>query len=343
MEADFQMLNRLIFTNRAMAQARHFGLIPDKQYAERQSDGQDGAWLKQLFADISRQARAAIGILSADAGNCYDCIAHAFASLVFQAFGVFNTMVSAMLVTIQNMKFFLRTGFGESTVFMTAVLGAIIHGLCQGNTASPAGWSLISSILLAAYKRMGHGAIVQCPISQSKESTAGVLYVDEVDLLVMNLHLAAPKLWQEAVDCAMDWSLVLHGPGGTAVGEKCFGYLLDYEWNPDGSWEYSVPEGIELAVCNSDGTVETIALLGAEDARVTLGIATTPSGNNWHHLHAPGKPSDKWRSVQSKPKHWLCRLRNCHLPACYWDLIIVVRVGQNSFLVRAANSLNSAV
>ena len=237
MEADFQMLNRLIFANRAMAEARRLGLIPDEQYAERQSDGQDGAWLKRLFADISRQARIFIGIISADAGNCYDRIAHAFASLVFQAFGVFITMVAAMLVTIQNMKFFLRTGFGESTVFMTAALGAIIHGLCQGNTASPAGWSLISSILLAAYKRMGHGAVVISPISQTEDSTAGVLYVDDVDLLVMNSQLATPELWQEAVDCAMDWSLLLQGPGGTAVGEKCFGYLLDYKWKDDGSWE----------------------------------------------------------------------------------------------------------
>lgn len=314
MEADFQMLNRLIFANRAMALARSHGLIPDEQYAERQSDGQDGAWLKRLFADVSRQARAAFSIISADAANCYDRIAHAFASLVFQAFGVYITMVSAMLTTIQNMKFFLRTGFGESTVYMTAVLGAIIHGLCQGNTAAPAGWSLISAILLAAYKRMGHGAVVETPISRMEDTSAGVLFVDDVDLFVMNLRVATPELWQEAVDCAMDWSCVLHGPGGTAVGEKCFGYLLDYRWLSDGSWEYYAPEGIDLKVCNADGTIESIALLGADEARVTLGIATTPSGNDWHHLNAPGKHSDKWRSVKTKAENWLSCLSNCHLP-----------------------------
>lgn len=254
------MLNCLVFANRAMALAREHGLIPDEQYAERQSDGQDdGAWLKRLFADVSRQARAAMSIISADAGHCYNRIAHAFALLVFQAFGVFITMVAAMLSTIQNMKFFLRTGFGESSVFMTAALGAIIHGLCQGNTAAPAGWSLISAVLLAAYKRMGHGAVIESPISRHEVTSAGVLYVDDVDLLVMNLKVATPELWQEAVDCAMDWSLVLHGPSGTAVGEKCFGYLLDYDWQPDGSWVYSVPDGIDLPI-------ESIALLGTEDA-----------------------------------------------------------------------------
>ena len=49
MEGDFQMLNCLVFANRAMALAREHGLIPDEQYAERQSGGQDGAWLKRLL------------------------------------------------------------------------------------------------------------------------------------------------------------------------------------------------------------------------------------------------------------------------------------------------------
>lgn len=104
----------------------------------------------------------------------------------------------------------------------------------------------------------------------------------------------------------MDWSLVLHMPGGTAVGEKCFGYLLEFEWKPDCSWECSLPEGIKLKVC--------LALLGPEEARVTLGMATTPSGNDWHHLHVPGKPSDKCQSVKTKAENWLCCLRICHLP-----------------------------
>ena len=145
-EGDMNMANRLVFGDRMMALARSLGLIPDEQFAEQQSDGQDGAFFKRLLADISRQLKIPLAIISADAANCYDRVAHAFASLVFQAFGVFITAVMAMLCTIQHMKFFLRTGFGESTGFMTALIGAIIHGLCQGNTASPAGWSVISAI-----------------------------------------------------------------------------------------------------------------------------------------------------------------------------------------------------
>jgi hypothetical protein len=50
------MHNRLVFGNRMMELAREADLIPPEQYAERQSDGQDGAWFKKLIGDISRQA-----------------------------------------------------------------------------------------------------------------------------------------------------------------------------------------------------------------------------------------------------------------------------------------------
>jgi hypothetical protein len=52
-----------------------------------------------------------------DANNCYDRIAHAIISMVFQAFDVPSIMVEEMLTTIQEMKFFLCMGFGDSTGF----------------------------------------------------------------------------------------------------------------------------------------------------------------------------------------------------------------------------------
>lgn len=83
--------------------------------------------------------------------------------------------VMVMLTSIQHMKFYLRTGLGKSVGYMTAVLGSIIQGLCQGNTAAPAGWSLISAVLLHAYKRFCHGAHFTTAILRTSNKTAGVL------------------------------------------------------------------------------------------------------------------------------------------------------------------------
>jgi hypothetical protein len=171
--------------------ARQHNLIPEEQYAERECEASDGAWSKRLLADISRQSRQPMGIVSADAESCYDRIAHVFASLVFQAVGVCITAILAMLLSIQHMKFYLRTGLGESVGYMMAVLGSIIQGLCQGNTAAPAGWSLISAVLINVFKRFGHGAFYQTPITRKMHDSAGCLYVNDNDIFTMNSALSS--------------------------------------------------------------------------------------------------------------------------------------------------------
>ena len=56
-------------------------------------------------------------IASVNASNCYNRIAHALALLIFQAFGVPLTAVETMLGAIENIKFFLHTGFGNLKSF----------------------------------------------------------------------------------------------------------------------------------------------------------------------------------------------------------------------------------
>lgn len=258
-EADSNMFNSYVFGQRAMEMARRHNLIPQEQYAERQSDGQDGAWLKRLFADISRQLRIPIGIVSADAEQCYDRIAHVFASLVYQAFGVFITAVIVMLASIQHMRFYLCTGLGESIGFMTAVLGSIIQGLCQGNSAAPAGWSLISAVLIKVYKSLGHGSFFQTLISRESYDTAGVLYVDDVDIFTMRSLLVTRELWEEVASSTECWTKLLTVPGSSGKGKKCFGYLLDYEWDESGAWQYAPVLDMELDIVLPDGTKEGIA------------------------------------------------------------------------------------
>ncbi len=60
-----------------------------------------------LIYDITQQAQVPAAIASVDTCNCYDRIAHAMASLIFQAFGVPATAIKCMLEAIENMKFFL--------------------------------------------------------------------------------------------------------------------------------------------------------------------------------------------------------------------------------------------
>ena len=90
-------------------------MIPEEVYSERNRLADDRTFTKILFYDIVRQTRRPAGIAAVDADNCYDRIAHPNASLVFQAMGVPVATIKSMLTTIQEMKFFLQTGYGDST------------------------------------------------------------------------------------------------------------------------------------------------------------------------------------------------------------------------------------
>jgi hypothetical protein len=88
------------------------------------------------------------------------------ASLIFQAFGVPITAVGSMLGAIENMKFFLCTGFGDSTSFSGGGISIKTQGLCQGNRAALAGWAVISIHIIGVHRKKGHGAKFLCPITQ---------------------------------------------------------------------------------------------------------------------------------------------------------------------------------
>jgi hypothetical protein len=143
----------------------------------------NGTLNKVLAYDIIRQTKRPAGIASVDADNCYDRIAHAIASLGFQSFGVPPAAVESMLTTIQEMKFFLCTGFRDSTDYTSSKVEMKTLGLCQGNGAAPAGWAVVSICIIKAHKKKGHGAHFLCPITKLKNHIVGVIYVDETDLI----------------------------------------------------------------------------------------------------------------------------------------------------------------
>ena len=87
--------------------------------------------MKVLFYDIVRQSRLLAVISLVDAANCYDSVAHAMAYLIFQAMGVPVEGAEAMLEAIQDMKYFLRTAYSDSTSFANSKIEVKYQGLCQ--------------------------------------------------------------------------------------------------------------------------------------------------------------------------------------------------------------------
>jgi hypothetical protein len=106
MEADFNATNKIVYGDRLMKNVRKHNQMPEKIFNKKNRMANNGTLCKTLFYDISWQARVPAAIASVDASNCYDRIAHAIASFVFQAFGVPSTAIETMLGAIENMKIF---------------------------------------------------------------------------------------------------------------------------------------------------------------------------------------------------------------------------------------------
>ncbi len=90
---------------------------------------------------------------------------HVVALLVFQEFGVPELTIGSMLGMIENMKFFLRAGFGDSNRFSGGRVSVKVQGLTQGNRTSPSEWVVISIVILRAHRKKGHGTKFMCPIT----------------------------------------------------------------------------------------------------------------------------------------------------------------------------------
>ncbi len=165
MEADFNATNKIVYGMQMMSNAQGHHLVPKEIFSKKNRMANDGTLCKTLYYDITRQARVPAAIALVDSSNCYDRIAHAMAALIFQAFGVPLTAVETMLSAIKNMKFFLRTGFGDSTLFAVGGISIKTQGLTQGNGASPAGWAVISICILGAHGKrdMEQNSTVQSP------------------------------------------------------------------------------------------------------------------------------------------------------------------------------------
>ncbi len=50
-----------------------------------------------------------------------------------------------------------------------------------------AGWAVISICIIGAHGKKGHGAKITCPITQLKHHLSAILYVNNTDLLHIDL------------------------------------------------------------------------------------------------------------------------------------------------------------
>jgi hypothetical protein len=306
-KADFTCYNQFVFGKVAMDLLNSIGYAPEELFSQKGSTSEDAKFDKTLMADLSRQARHPMTVVSANAAYCYDRINHIIMSLEYLVLTNGNIpAIVASLICLQTMKFFKRTGFGESkTFFGGASYIPYMMGLGQGNRAAPPSWIQLSAVMVNVFKKLDLGAKVKDLIKDVMIHSMGALYVDDTDMYTWKEETSDPgELWAQTQIEIENWSCLLNAMGGTLKPEKCWWHLIDYTCK-DGEWTYAdiVPQ--ELYIINPDGTKSLIKQEEATISKKTLGIHDLPARGNAGHLD----------HIKMKATTWVNRMTNGHLPS----------------------------
>ncbi len=116
-EANFNCFNHFIFDRAAMDALTKNNHLLEELFSQKGCTAEDAKFDKTLMANLSRQARHLMTVVSADAAYCYDRVNHIVMSLVWLVLTGNTPAIVATLICLQTMKFFQCTGFGDLKSF----------------------------------------------------------------------------------------------------------------------------------------------------------------------------------------------------------------------------------
>ena len=150
--------------------------LPEELFRQKGCTAKDAKFDKTLMADLSRQARHPMTVVSADAAYCYDRVNHIIMSLVWLVLTGNTPAIVATLICLQTMKFFQPTGFSNSKFFF----GGLRHKpymmeLGQGNRTAPPLWIQLSAVLVNVYKQLGPGTNLHNLITNERIHSMGAM------------------------------------------------------------------------------------------------------------------------------------------------------------------------
>jgi hypothetical protein len=158
--------------------------------------------------------------------------------------------------------------------------------------------------------KKGHGTKFHCPLTNLKHHLSAILYVDDTDLL--HIDLLKDKTVDEvhlAIQDSFDsWGNLLIATGGVLQPSKCFYSVISFEWK-EGMWTYANNTlngnfGIKIPLPREEEA--PISHKSVNHAEKTLGAMTLPDGNSKASIHL----------MQEKAQKWINDVQNGHLHRC---------------------------
>ena len=295
MEADFNSLNKLIFSSRMIKLSEQHKRMPEELFGSRKKlSAILVAVNRRLVTDTFRQKRRSGAIAGVDAAQCYDRIVHSLSILLCQKEGVPLSSLMMMFGVIQSMSYFIRTTFGDSSTSYGGKQDIPFQGSCQGNGASPAIWLIISMYLVLLMKEEGHTTTITSPLSGIALVLIGFLFVDDTDLVVLATKNESDTAVYSRLQASITyWNGILRVTGGALKPEKCYWYFARFKW-PKGQWVLSEDIPPPIHIKTDDGKTVNIVYKAPSDATKAVGVWQDLKGSSTKQMH---ELVDKVRAV----------------------------------------------
>jgi len=179
------------------------------------------------------------------------------------------------------MNHHIQTAFGDSTKSAGRTMWkSPITGIGQGNGAGPSIWAAVSSPMFDIMQQDGFYALLMGAISKLQQKISGFAFVDDTDLCITHASDEGKQVVQQMQKAVTQWDGLLWASGGTLVPEKCFWYLVDFEYT-NNKWKYKkcnqAPS--QITMLDSSRKQVTIQWLKPSEARWTLGVRLALDGN----------------------------------------------------------------
>jgi hypothetical protein len=165
------------------------------------------------------------------------------------------------------------------------------------------------SSAFVSWEPMGKGARRKfyCPITKLKQHLLAILYVDDTDILHINLtnDESVDEVHSAIQHSVNSWGSLLIATDGALQANKCFYFIISFEWM-NGEWRYTnntLRGEFGVTAPLPRGKAATIEHKSIDHAEKTLGAMTSPDGESAASI----------QMMQEKTQAWINAVRNGHL------------------------------
>ena len=281
LEADFSEGCKTIFSHRMMSNALRNNQIPEEQYAHKGGKSIDAALHKVLILDQMRLLRRPGVGFASDLMNCYDRMVHAAGGLSMRSLGVPANAIKCLSSTVQGMRNYVRTAYGDSTHYYGGDMNDPLQGGGQGNPAAPPMWTALTITILKILSTYEPGITMMTSISLTLIVLSAIMYVDDTDMFIFaKPDEQVEEVLDRAQTLANRWTQALWATGGALRPEKCWWYLVDFKW-VGSKWKYVTIEESNgrITVPNHEEVDTAVERVEFDKPMRTLGVRIAADGN----------------------------------------------------------------